>query len=81
MIADAIKFESWDFLASHFNGIEDDRTFWTNAKEAKQWELEEWEQTRVSEQQQPQIYVLSRRFPVFNEDSIQGVKLDKVVEW
>ena len=67
-MSNAIKFENWDFLASHFNIVKEEKTNLDSAKEVSTGEMK------------LQIYSLSRKFPMFNENSIKEVNLDGVVD-
>ena len=73
MLKDAIKFEKWDFLEEQFSGNPREKRLWL---EEKAKVAQDRASKRGTGNWETKVYKLSRRFPMFQEDSIPSVKMD-----
>ena len=75
MLKDAIKFEKQDFLEEHFNDDQGEKRQWL---EEKAKVARDRASRRGTGNWETKVYKLSRRFPMFQEDSIPSMTMDVV---
>ena len=75
---DAIKFENWSFLEIYYSFYSEEKRKWLKAKAKAAKDRASKTRTGIKKSR---VYQLSRRFPMFQEDSIPSVNMNDVISW